>query len=766
MAQTTALAYKLKEMAGRIRELREIENLTIEEMALKTGVTIEEYRQCEEGLAELSFAFLYRCALALSVDVTDIIEGASPKLSSYTLTRKGAGQRIEQAHGMVYYNLAAQFKNRVSEPLYVTAFYTPGAEQSDIELTSHEGQELDIIISGKLKVQIGEHTEILGPGDSIYYDSSTPHGLVAVDGETCEFYAIVLDAAADATTQTLMHGTAIVPAHHEAAEKPEAVSRVYNSFILPDEDEKGILKGISFKNEEKFNFAFDVVDVIADKQPDKLAMIHVDRNKNEHRFSFKDISVLSSRAANYFKSLGIKKGDRVMLVLRRNYQFWISIIALHKLGAVVIPATDQLLEKDFEYRFKAAGVSAILLTADSNVAEEAERAIAKCDCVKIKIVANGERDGWRSFDDEYELYRATFNRTENSACGSDPMLMFFTSGTTGYPKIALHNFKYPLGHFITAKYWHCVDPDGLHLTISDTGWAKALWGKLYGQWLNEAAVFVYDFDRFDAHDILPLFAKYGITTFCAPPTMYRFMIKEDLSNYDLSSIKHASIAGEALNPEVFHQFKKATGLSLMEGFGQSETTLVIGNLVGMKPKIGSMGRPSPLYNVELLTAEGAFAKVGEPGEICIRTDEGAPCGLFTGYYQDEEKTRDSWHDGWYHTGDMAWRDEDGYFWYVGRADDVIKSSGYRIGPFEIESVIMELPYVLECGVSAEPDEIRGQVVKASVVLTKGTEPTEALKKEIQTYVKNRTAPYKYPRIVVFRESLPKTVSGKIQRNKL
>ena len=766
MAQTTALAYKLQEMAGRIRELREIENLTIEEMAIKTGVTTAEYQQCEEGLAELSFAFLYRCALALNVDVTDIIEGASPKLSSYTLTRKGAGQRIEQAHGMVYYNLAAQFKNRVSEPLYVTAFYTPGAEQSDIELTSHEGQELDIIISGKLKVQIGEHTEILGPGDSIYYDSSTPHGLVAVDGETCEFYAIVLDAAADATTQTLMHGTAIVPAHHKAAEKQESVSRVYSNFIVPEEDDKGVLKAISFKNEDKFNFAFDVVDAIAEVKPDKLAMIHVDRNKNEHRFSFKDISVLSSRAANYFKSLGIKKGDRVMLVLRRNYQFWISIIALHKIGAVVIPATDQLLEKDFEYRFKAAGVSAILLTADSNVAAEAERAIDKCDCVKIKIIANGEREGWRNFDDEYELYRATFNRSENTACGNDPMLMFFTSGTTGYPKIALHNFKYPLGHFITAKYWHCVDPDGLHLTISDTGWAKALWGKLYGQWLNEAAVFVYDFDRFDAHDILPMFAKYKITTFCAPPTMYRFMIKEDLSKYDLSSVKHASNAGEALNPEVFHQFKKATGLSLMEGFGQSETTLVLGNLVGMTPKIGSMGRPSPLYKVELLTSDGEFAKVGEPGEICVRTEEGVPCGLFTGYYQDEEKTRDSWHDGWYHTGDVAWRDEDGYYWYVGRADDVIKSSGYRIGPFEIESVIMELPYVLECGVSAEPDEIRGQVVKASIVLTKGTDASDELKKEIQAYVKQRTAPYKYPRIVVFRDSLPKTVSGKIQRNKL
>ncbi|MBQ1257743.1 MAG: AMP-binding protein, partial [Clostridia bacterium] len=394
-------------------------------------------------------------------------------------------------------------------------------------------------------------------------------------------------------------------------------------------------------------------------------------------------------------------------------------------------------------------------------------AIEKCDCVKTKIIANGEREGWHNFDEEYELYRATFNRSENSACGSDPMLMFFTSGTTGYPKIALHNFKYPLGHFITAKYWHCVDPEGLHLTISDTGWAKALWGKLYGQWLNEAAVFVYDFDRFDAHDILPMFAKYQITTFCAPPTMYRFMIKEDLSKYDLSSVKHASNAGEALNPEVFHQFKKATGLSLMEGFGQSETTMMIGNTVGMTPKVGSMGKPVPLYDVDIVNPDGKSVGVGEIGEIVIHVEDGLPCGLTRGYYDNElKKPVLDVSDGMYHTGDTAWMDEDGYFWYVGRVDDVIKSSGYRIGPFEIESVIMELPYVLECGVSAAPDEIRGQVVKASIVLTKGTEPTEELKKEIQNYVKKKTAPYKYPRIVVFRDELPKTTSGKIQRNKL
>ena len=386
----------------------------------------------------------------------------------------------------------------------------------------------------------------------------------------------------------------------------------------------------------------------------------------------------------------------------------------------------------------------------------------------VKIMVDGCRQGWHDFDQEFRLFSDEFIRAKDAPAGEDLMLMFFTAGTTGFPKAATQCYKYPLGHFITAKYWHCVDPEGLHLTISDTGWAKAMWGKLYGQWLNEAAVFVYDFDRFHASDILPMFATYHITTFCAPPTMYRMLIKDDLSRYDLTSIQHATIAGEALNPEVFHQFQKATGLSLMEGFGQSETTVMIGNLVGMRPKVGSMGKPVPTYDLVLVDSEGNEVPRGENGEICIRADKekGLPCGLFDGYYQDPEQTAEVWHDGLYHTRDVAWQDEDGYLWYVGRADDVIKSSGYRIGPFEIESVIMELPYVLECGVSAAPDEIRGQVVKASIVLVPGTEGTEALKKEIQTYVKEHTAPYKYPRIVVFKDELPKTISGKIMRNKL
>ncbi|WP_399552730.1 AMP-binding protein [uncultured Ruminococcus sp.] len=543
-------------------------------------------------------------------------------------------------------------------------------------------------------------------------------------------------------------------------------SAITGQFVRTLEDENGCLKAISFRNEDKFNFAFDCVDAIANNTPDKLAMLHVDKNMVERRFTFNDMKRRSNQAANYFKSLGIKKGDRVMLVLKRHYQFWFSMLALHKLGAIAIPATNQLLAHDFEYRFQSAGVSAIVATADGLVADSVDEAQKTSPTLQTKIMVGGTREGWHDFDAEFEMYSTHYYRTVETPCGDDTMVMFFTSGTTGYPKIANHSYKYALGHYVTAKYWHGVDPDGLHFTISDTGWGKALWGKFYGQWLSEGAVFTYDFDRFHADDILPMFKKYNITTFCAPPTMLRMMIKEDLSKYDLSSITHMTTAGEALNPEVWRQFRKATGLRIMEGFGQTETTLTIGNLFGTTPKLGSMGKPIPGYDIDIVDPDGNPVPDGEPGEIIIRTDKRVPCGLFKGYYNNEEATKEAWHDGMYHTGDTAWRDEDGYFWYVGRTDDVIKSSGYRIGPFEIESVIMELPYVLECGVSPAPDPVRGQVVKASIVLVKGTEGTDELKKEIQDYVKTHTAPYKYPRIVVFKDSLPKTISGKIQRNKL
>ena len=537
--------------------------------------------------------------------------------------------------------------------------------------------------------------------------------------------------------------------------------RIWENFISVSEDGSGNLKEISFKNAESFNFAFDVIDRLGREKPDKLAMVHIGRDKTETRLTFEDIKKKSGRAANYFRALGIRKGDRVMLVLRRNWQFWPILMGLEKLGAVAIPAVDQLSEKDYLYRFEVAQVKAIVCSADGVSVANSSPAIEQYGKIAVKITANGAVDGWHSFDDEYLMYSSHFVRTDDAISGDDTMMAIFTSGSTGYPKLAVHNCKYPLGHFATARYWHCVDPDGLHMTISDTGWAKAMWGKVFGQWLCEGALFVYDFDRFNADDILPLFKQYGVTSFCAPPTMYRFFIRQDLSKYDLSSIRHASTAGEAMNPEVFNRFREATGLSIMEGFGQTESTLILGNFVGMKPKVGSMGKPNPLYRVELLNHEGRSVNTGESGEVCIYVGGGAPCGLFTGYYNDPEATAAVWHDGYYHTGDLAWRDEDGYYWYIGRADDLIKSSGYRIGPFEIESVLMELPYVLECGVSPAPDPVRGQVVKASIVLVNGTEPSEALKKEIQDYVKKRTAPYKYPRIVEFMDSLPKTSSGKI-----
>ena len=763
MEQMTGLDFKLGEIAGRIRELREIEGLTAADMAKKTAVSEEEYLACENGRSDLNFAFIYRCALAFGVDVTDIIEGQSPNLKSYTVTRKGEGQRIEKAHGMTYYNLAASFKNRIAEPLYVKSVFSEEAQHRDIELTTHTGQECDLIIEGKLKVQVGEHKEVLGPGDSIYYDSSTPHGMIAVDGKDCIFYAIVLNP----TGEPIPELTGTKPSEEiTPISRDDNKDRIYRQFIDITENENGTPLSISFKNTERFNFAFDLVDALADKDPEKLAMLHISRDKTERRFTFKDLKKASNQCANYFKSLGIKKGDRVMLVLKRHYQFWFAMLGLNKLGAIAIPATNQLQEHDFSYRFKAAGVKAIICTADGDTAHQADIAEKDYGEPLIKLIVNGEREGWRSFDEEYKLYSTHYERTADAPCGDDLMLMFFTSGTSGYPKIAAHNYKYALGHFHTAKYWHNVDPDGLHFTISDTGWAKAMWGKLYGQWLCEAATFVYDFDRFDAADILPMFAKYRITTFCAPPTMLRMMIKQDISQYDFSSVKHMTTAGEALNPEVYRQFEKATGLQILEGFGQSESTMIIGNMTGEPHKIGSMGKPAPIYDVDIIDADGKSVPAGETGEIVINIKNGLPCGLATCYYGDKEKTDETWHDGYYHTGDTAWRDEDGFYWYVGRIDDVIKSSGYRIGPFEIESVIMELPYVLECGVSAAPDPVRGQVVKASIVLVKGTEATEELKKEIQTYVKAHTAPYKYPRIVVFKDSLPKTTSGKIQRNKL
>ncbi|MFI3326406.1 MAG: AMP-binding protein [Clostridia bacterium] len=758
--EATDLKKQLHEVAERIRTLREIMGISEEEMASKTGVSLESYKKHENGEEDFNFTFIFKCASRLGVDPTDLIKGVSPTLSSCTVTRKGQGLPITRQQGFGYLNMAPLFKDKIVEPYFVTIPWSKSAEEGTIKQASHIGQELDIVIKGKVKYQVGTHVTYLEAGDTIYFDSSQPHGLVAVEGEDCEMYAMVIRGQQNVYDEDRFEKFV------KARQARKEHMSVADNFIITDFDENGILKTMDFKNEDDFNFGYDVVKAIADKNPDKLAMLHVSNDKQERRFTFGDIEKYSNMTANYLTSLGIKKGDRVMLVLKRHYQFWFAIVALHKIGAVAIPATNLLVEHDFTYRFDAADVKALICTGDGGVAHEAMLASENSKVKPLLIMSHGVKDGWLDFDSEIQKFPNTFPRTAETSKGEDPILMFFTSGTTGYPKIAEHNHKYGLGHYATAKYWHNVNPDGIHFTISDTGWGKAVWGKLYGQWLCEAAIFTYDFDKFDAHDILPMFAKYNITTFCAPPTMYRFFIKEDLSKFDLSSIEHSTVAGEALNPEVYEQWKRVTGLSLMEGFGQTETTLAVYNPVGTIPKPGSMGIPNPQYDVDIILPDGTPAPNGETGEIIIKLDGKKPCGLFMGYFRNEEKTKEVHEGGVYHTGDTAWKDEDGYFWYVGRTDDLIKSSGYRIGPFEIESVIMELPYVLECAVTPVPDEIRGQVVKATVVLTKGTVGTDEMKKEIQNYVKTHTAPYKYPRIVEFRDELPKTISGKIRRVEL
>ena len=748
---------QLMDIALRIRGMREILGYSAQKMAEQTEVTEEIYRQYETGTVDLPFTFLHKCAKVFGVEITVLLEGRSAKLSSYAVTRKGKGLTTASEDGITIQDMAAMFRKKLATPYYVTYEYSQELQDKPIHTTTHDGQEFDLVLKGAMRIKVGDHEETLYEGDSIFYNSSTPHGMIAVDGQDCVFLSMIM--AGDKTDTAMRHPTA-----KKARVQDEPL--LCNQFVWGSEDDNGVMTGINFANADKYNFAFDTVDAIARKDPDKLAMIHIANDMTERRFTYKDFKDASSQCANYFKSLGIKRGDRVMLVLKRHYQFWFAILGLHKLGAIAIPATNQLMEHDFVYRFEAGGVSAILCTADGDTANQVELAEKTAGLNLTKVLVGGKKEGWHDFNEEYGLFSRRYLRTADAPCGEDPMLMLFTSGTTGYPKMAMHSYKYALGHYVTAKYWHLCERDGLHFTISETGWGKALWGKLYGQWLCEGAVFTYDFDRFDAEKILPMFAKYNITTFCAPPTMYRMLIKQDLSMYDLSSIHHATTAGEALNPEVFYQFEKSTGLRIHEGFGQTEMTLGIANLYGANIKPGAMGKPVPGYGIDIVDADGNPVADGVNGEIVIRTEPNPTCGVFLGYYRNQEATDSVWHDGMYHTGDVAWRDEDGYYWYVGRADDVIKSSGYRIGPFEIESTIMELPYVLECGVCAAPDEVRGQVVKACIVLVPGTEGTEELKKEIQAYVKSHTAPYKYPRIVEFRTELPKTISGKIQRNKL
>lgn len=515
---------------------------------------------------------------------------------------------------------------------------------------------------------------------------------------------------------------------------------------------------------ERFNFAYDVMDALAQSKPDKRALVWVHEKGEKRTCTFADLKRMSDKAANYFLSLGIKRGDKVMLILKRHHEFWYTIMALHKIGAVTIPATHLLTRKDIEYRVNAADIRMIVSTSDGDVAASVDQA-QDIPSLELKAILHGEREGWLSYSGGVEAASETLHVTDLPA-NDDIMLLYFTSGTTGHPKMVIHSFTYPLGHIPTAVHWQNVDPDGLHLTISDTGWAKSVWGKLYGQWLAETAVFVYDHEKFIPAEMLAAICDNKVTTFCAPPTMYRYFIKEDLSKYDFTSLKYATIAGEPLNPEVFKQFKAATGLKMMEGFGQTETTLSVANFIYMEPRPGSMGKPSPLFDVDIVSDNGEPCGWGESGEIVIRTAQGVPPGMFLGYYRDEALTSSVWHDGVYHTGDVAWKDEDGYYWYVGRTDDVIKSSGYRIGPFEVESALMEHPAVLETAITGVPHPDRGQVIKATIVLAKGYEASDALALELQEHVKKVTAPYKYPRMIEFVTELPKTISGKIRRVEL
>ena len=523
-------------------------------------------------------------------------------------------------------------------------------------------------------------------------------------------------------------------------------------------------KNFKIKVPENFNFSYDIIDRYEKEAPNKRALVWCDDSGEERVFTFADIARESRRTANYLVSKGIKKGDAVMLILRRRYEFWFFITALHRIGAIAVPATNQLLQKDLEYRTNAAQIK-MIVSYDDTIQEEIEKALPASPTVKNLVTVQSDRKGWISYSKEISSFGTDFPRPtgENATRNEDIMLLYFTSGTSGYPKMVQHNFAYPLGHIVTAKYWQNVIDDGLHLTVAETGWAKSVWGKLYGQWICGSAVFAYDMVQFKPGVMLKKIEEYKVTTFCAPPTVYNYLVRADIKKYDLSSLKYLVTAGEALNPEVYNKVYEATGLKMFEAYGQTEATVMVGNFPGMEPKPGSMGKPAPGYDVSVVRPDGSKCAPKEPGSIVVNLENGRPFGLFTGYYHDEEKTKSVFENNKYLTGDTAYYDEDGYIWFIGRNDDVIKSSGYRVSPFEIESILQQHPAVLECAVTGVPDPRRGQAIKATIVLTKLYEASEQLRISILDWMKEKTASYKHPRIIEFVASLPKTISGKIRR---
>ncbi len=746
------------EVIKRIRSIRRYHNYSYDYMAKALDITSQEYQAYENCEKEAPYAFLYTCAQIFSMDVNELIEGSAPDQNISAVTRAGEGLITKNVQGTVVRNLASRFRNRLAEPLLVTAAYYPQNEDAPIPLTRHTGQEYDYVLEGHLKVQVGDDIEVLGPGDTIYFDSTLPHGMVAVEGAECKYLATMITP--DDESYLAAH-----PASDSDDEDQEDF-HPWMDFIIPRVSEEGYPEAINYRNIKHFNFAFDVVDALADTYPEKLALIHIDSEMRERRFTFKDIKKMSGRAANYLSSIGIKKGDRVLLSVKRSWQFWIIMTALCKIGATVVASTHLVSSKDLAYRFHNARINAVICVNEDRLIKNIDSAALLYGKHLTKVSINGAVKGWHDFDREYDKMSARFLRSMDTAQGSEPMLMFLQSYSYGMAKPVCFDYTYPLAAFFTSKYWNHLNADDVSLALSDTAWEKAYWMKLYGPWLCESTVFAYDFKTLRPKDLFRFINEYKISSFTAPASMYRALLNEDLSMLKNSPLKTVCTVGDNLEPEIFNRFREITGLSIRAGYGLAETSLLIGAYDGVEPKAGSVGRANPAYEIHLLDSEYREVDTDEPGEICVSLRNGTPVGLMKEIYNDEARTKKLTEGGYFHTGTLAWKDEEGYFWAIGRIDDVIECFGYRIGPEEVESTILELPYVVECGVSAVPDEVCTQIVKASIVLTPDKEPTEELKSDIQNYVKENTASYRYPRIVEFRTELPKDANGVVIRSKL